>query len=126
MTNRKLRAGVLDSVVGGSDDRSTFQRARWAGFAGVEATLSARDLKGEGGDRLRALQRASASSGLAVASFVLDHHNLGGIADADPRVAAGAAEEVRLAIAWAAELGAGAILIPFFGHAELLTESDRV
>jgi sugar phosphate isomerase/epimerase len=126
MTNRKLRAGVLDSVVGGSDDRSTFQRARWAGFAGVEATLSARDLKGEGGDRLRALQRASASSGLAVASFVLDHHNLGGIADADPRVAAGAAEEVRLAIGWAAELGARTILVPFFGHAELLTESDRV
>ena len=126
MTNRKLRAGVLDSVVGGSDDRSTFHRARWAGFAGVEATLSARDLKGEGRDRLRTLERASASSGLAVSSFVLDHHNLGGIADADPRVAAGAAEEVRVAIAWAAELGAGAILVPFFGHAELLTESDRV
>src|SRR6476646_382830 len=127
MTNRSgHRFAVLDSVIGGSDDRRVFERARWAGFAGVEATITGRNLNGQDGDRLRSLQRASASSGLAVTSFVLDHHNLGGIADRDPRVAARAVEEVRLAIEWASELQATAILVPFFGPAELLTESDRL
>jgi sugar phosphate isomerase/epimerase len=124
MTNN--RAAVMDSAIGGSNDQEVFERARWAGFAGVEATLSAADLSGEGPDRLRSLERAAEATGLAVTSFVLDHHNLGGIADADPRVAADAVEQVRKAIRWAAQLSVEAILVPFFGRAELLTDSDRL
>jgi sugar phosphate isomerase/epimerase len=123
MTNNQV--AVMDSVIGGLDDQHVFERARWAGYGGVEATLSADDLKA-GRGRLGSLERAAETTGLVVTSLVLDHHNLGGIADANPRVAADAVEDVRQAIAWAAQLGATAILIPFFGHAELLTDSARL
>src|SRR5438067_1617165 len=70
-------------------------------------------------DKAAALRAARAATGLEIPTFVLDEHNFGGIAAADVHVAAAAAEDVRVAIAWAAELGVEAILIPFFVEAEI-------
>ena len=93
------------------------------GFTGVEIVPSQEQLRG--GARLECLQRARSATGLAVPSIALgEHSDLGGIADAEPAVAERAREDVASAIDWAAALGAGAILLPFFGRAELVDESD--
>jgi sugar phosphate isomerase/epimerase len=116
----------MDAVVRGADDEQTFARARRLGFAGVEVDLSRDEL--QSGDRSEILRRVKAGTGLAVLSIVLgEHSDRGGIADTDPVVAEQARDEVARAIHWAAELGAGAILIPFFGRAELndLSDVDR-
>jgi sugar phosphate isomerase/epimerase len=118
-----VKAGVTDAVVRASDDDETFARAKRLGFTGVEVDLSRDEL--HSGDRLETLRRASAASGLAVPSSVLgEHSDRGGIADTDPVVAGQARHDVVRAIDWAAELGAGAILIPSFGRAELNEEAD--
>jgi sugar phosphate isomerase/epimerase len=113
----------MDAVVRAADDEQTFARAKRLAFAGVEVDLSRDEL--HSGDRSETLRRAKAGSGLAVPSIVLgEHSDRGGIADADPVVAEQARDDVAQAIHWAAELGAGAILIPFFGRAELNEEAD--
>jgi sugar phosphate isomerase/epimerase len=116
-----MKVGVLDSVIGGRDDRDAFERARSVGCEGVEVMLLGRHLRGS--DKPAALREAQAATGLEIPAFVLDEHNFGGIASPDPGTAAAAAEDVRVAIAWAAELGAGAVLIPFFVEAELRDEA---
>jgi sugar phosphate isomerase/epimerase len=112
-----VKVGVLDSVIGGRDDRDAFERARSIGCEGVEVMLFGRHLRG--GDKPAAVREARAATGLEIPAFVLDEHNFGGIASPDPGTAAAAAEDVRVAIAWAAELGVGAVLIPFFVEAEI-------
>ncbi len=118
-----MKAGVMDPVLPGADDGQTFRLAKRLGFAGVEVVVSRADLHSP--DRLERLRHASADGGLAVPSLVLgEHSDLGGIADADPRVAERARADIERAVDWAAELGAGAILLPFFGRAELIDEAD--
>ena len=112
----------MHAVVRAADDAETFTRALHLGFAGIEVDLSRDDLSN---GRLDAIRSASEGSGLAVPGLVLgEHSDRGGIADADPVVAERARDDVVRAIDWAAELGAGAILIPFFGRAELNEEAD--
>jgi sugar phosphate isomerase/epimerase len=118
-----MKAGVMDAALRAADDEETFDRAKRLGFGGVEVDLSRDDLSS--GQRREALRRASTSSGLAVPSIVLgEHSDRGGISDSDPVVAGQARDDVAQAIDWAAELGAGAILVPFFGRAELDEEAD--
>ena len=117
-----MKAGVMDPVLPGADDGQTFRLAKRLGFAGVEVVVARADLRSP--DRLERLRRASADTGLAVPSLLGEHSDLGGIADADPRVAERAREDVERAVAWAADLGAGAILVPFFGRAELTDDAD--
>jgi sugar phosphate isomerase/epimerase len=113
----------MDAVVRAADDEEAFARAKRIGFAGVEVALSRDEL--QSGARLESLRRASAASGLAVPSIVLgEHSDLGGISDSDPVVAERARDDATQAIDWAAELGAGVILLPFFGRAELVEEAD--
>jgi sugar phosphate isomerase/epimerase len=113
-------AGVMTDVLPSAGDRQLFDRAKRLGFAGVEVIVSRSDL-----GRIDSVLEAQARTGLAVPSLVLgEHSDLGGIADADPAVAARAAEDVRRAIGWSARLGADALLIPFFGRAELRDEAD--
>jgi L-ribulose-5-phosphate 3-epimerase len=114
--------GVMDSVIGGADDAEVFARAHRAGADCVEITPSRAQL--QDGKRLPFVASAAAASGLPVSSLVLDHHNLGGVADADGIVARQAADDVRAAISWAAELDAGVILVPFFGGSALVTDDD--
>jgi sugar phosphate isomerase/epimerase len=117
-----MKAGVMDPVVPGSI-RETFRRAKRLGFAGVEVVASRDDLRSP--DRLESIREASAETGLSVPSLVLaEHSELGGVADGDPLVAEPAREDIERAVDWAAELGAGAILVPFFGRAELIDEAD--
>lgn len=119
-----LRVGVVDMVLrrDGDDDAAVLGRARQFGFAGVEVVLRRGDLES---GRLESLRQAKAATGIEVPSLVLGFHNQdGGIADADPVVARRAAGDVRAAIAWARELGADVVLVPFFLRAELLGEAD--
>jgi sugar phosphate isomerase/epimerase len=122
--DRRLRAGVVDTVLrhGDEGDGAVFERARQLGFAGVEVVLQRDDLRSR---RLENLRRAMETTGLEIPSLVLGVHNEdGGIADADPAVAARAADQTRTAIAWAAELGADVVLVPFFLRGELLGRAD--
>src|SRR5437764_600927 len=112
-----MQVGVLASVVGGRDELERFERARSVGCTGIEVMLLRRHLRDAGTPA--ALRAAQAATGLELPTFVLDEHNFGGIAASDGDVATAAAEEVRIAIAWAAELGVGAVLIPFFVEAEI-------
>jgi sugar phosphate isomerase/epimerase len=113
-------AGVVDAVIRAANDDERFRQAKRLGFAGVEVGLSR--VKPE---RLEGLRRAQREHRLAVPSLVLgEHSDRGGIADLDPRVAEHAREDVERALEWAAELGAEAILVPFFGRAELRDEAD--
>lgn len=118
-----MKAGVMDVVLGGERDAArTFALAQRLGFAGVEVTLRREDLRARG--RLGELREAARRSSLAVPSVVLDEHNEGGIASPDPSVAAAAADDVESAVEWAAELGAGVVLVPFFARAQLLHGAD--
>lgn len=102
-----------------------FERARRVGFAGVEVGLGADDLRPARPERLASLRGARDASGLAIPSLIVGLHNqLGGIADADPSVAARAADDVRVSIAWAIELGADLVLVPFFLRAALRAGDD--
>jgi len=116
-----VQIGILDSVVGGRDELDSFERARSIGCTGIEVMLLRKHFRRA--DKPVALRAAQASTGLEIPTFVLDEHNFGGIASPDASIAAAAAEEVRIAIAWAAELGVGAVLIPFFVDAELRDEA---
>ena len=120
-----MRAAVMDSVIGGSDDGEVFARAKRIGFSGVEITLRGDDLHESHSPRLDALRRACEASALEIHALVLgDHIRDGGLADASPDTAARTRDEVRAAIEWAHELGAGAILVPFFMRSELVSVAD--
>ena len=110
-----MRAALTDTAIAGSDD--VFEIADRLGFAGVELSVERAGLRSARSDRLRA---RCGSRSLEIHALVLGEHNHGGIADAEPTVAAAAAEDVRLAIGWAAELGADVVLIPFFMRGELV------
>ena len=112
--------GVMDAVIRAADDDERFRQAKQLGFAGVEVVLSRLEL-----ERLEALRRAQREHRLAVPSLVLgEHSDRGGVADIDPTVAERARGDVERALDWAAELDAEAILVPFFGRAELRDEAD--
>lgn len=118
-----MRAAVMDQVL--APYAEPFGAAARLGFAGVEIGLVREDLRSPGRERLAELRRRREASALEIPSLVLgEHSDGGGIADADPQVAEAAAEDVRQALAWAAELGAGAILVPFFGRGELVSDAD--
>jgi sugar phosphate isomerase/epimerase len=114
----------MNTVIGGADDADAFARAARSGFAGVEVELRRADLRSAGAERLRALAAARDASGLAVPSLVLGEHNFGGLGSSDETVAGAAAEDIRRAVDWAAELGADVILVPFFMQGELVEEVE--
>ena len=112
----------MDPVVGGGSDDQTFRLSKRLGFAGVEVVASREDLRSH---RLESLRRSRTETGLTVPSLVLgEHSEQGGIADREPPVAERAREDIEKAVGWAAELGAGAILVPFFGRAEVSDDAD--
>lgn len=110
-----MRAALMDAAVDRAGD--VFERASRLGFSGVELSLGRTELRAASIEPLRARAR---EHDLEIHALVLGEHNHGGVADADPSVAEAAKEDVRQAIGWAAELGAGVILLPFFMRAELI------
>jgi sugar phosphate isomerase/epimerase len=117
-----MKAAVLASVLGRDGDAAVFERAGALGFAGVEVELGRDDLRSR--ERLDTLRLAAERTSLEIPSLVLGDLNHGGLADADPHVAAAAAEQVEAAIGWAAELGVDVILVPFFARGELTSEAE--
>ena len=114
------RAAVMRDVLPSADEAQLFRRARRIGFEGVELIL-----RREHPERVAAARRAQAETGLAVPSLVLgEHSGRGGIADPDGAVAEAAVTDVHRALDWAGEVGADALLIPFFGRAELRDATD--
>ena len=110
----------MSDVLPSANEAQLFRRAKRIGFAGVELVLR-RDQP----ERIEAARRARVETGLAVPTLVLgEHSDLGGVADPDRAVADAAAADVRRALDWASELGADALLLPFFGRAELRGEAD--
>ena len=74
---------------------------------------------------MRALRRAKQLTGLEIHALVLGEHNEeGGLADENADVAGRARDDVVDALAWAHELGADVILVPFFMRSELGSEAD--
>jgi L-ribulose-5-phosphate 3-epimerase len=120
-----VKAAVMNAVIGGRDDAESFARAARIGFSGVEMAVGREDLGAGPARRLERLRRARRDSGLEIPALVLSEHpDVGGIADASPDAADRAQEDVRAAIAWAHELGAEVVLVPFFKHSELTTDAD--
>jgi sugar phosphate isomerase/epimerase len=118
-----MQVGVMNAVLEPSARGGVFETARRLTFDGVEIDVGREELGSH--DRLASLLRERAASGLDVPSLVLGElSDRGGIADADPGVAEAARFDVERAITWASELGAGAILVPFFGRGELHDEAD--
>jgi L-ribulose-5-phosphate 3-epimerase len=119
-----MRPGVMDEVIAARDDGEVFARAARIGFAGVEVALRRDELRAPGQERLRRLVQARDASGLELPSLVLGDLNGGGLGSPDPAVAEAAAEDIRRAVGWAAELGADIILVPFFLAGELVEDAD--
>jgi len=119
-----MKPGVMDQVIGGRDDLEVFARARRSGFAGVEVVLTRSELRAPGSPRLASLRAAAQDTSTPIPSLVLGEHNHGGLGDSDPQVADAAADDVTAAVAWAAELGADIILVPFFMRGELFTAAQ--
>jgi L-ribulose-5-phosphate 3-epimerase len=118
-----MQVGVMDPVLEPSARGRIFELARQLTFSGVELVVQRDELASR--DRLEHLLQEQTAAGLDVPSLVLaEHSDRGGIADADRIVAESAREDVKCAIGWASELRAGAILVPFFGRAELRGEAD--
>jgi sugar phosphate isomerase/epimerase len=110
----------MDTVLEAADPLAEAARL---GFEGVELTVSRAQLRSA--DRVASsLVRRTTSSRLHVHALVLGEHNAGGIASADPQTAGAAAEDVRLAVGLAVELGADVVLVPFFLRAVLQTDAD--
>jgi sugar phosphate isomerase/epimerase len=120
-----MRAAVMDAVIGGRDDAEVFARAQQIGCAGVEITAGRVDLRDSKETRLASLRRAKQTTGLEIHALVLGEHNeSGGLADKNADVSGAARDDVRGAIAWADQLGAQVILVPFFMRSELESEAD--
>ncbi|MCZ7646807.1 MAG: sugar phosphate isomerase/epimerase [Planctomycetota bacterium] len=72
-----------------------------------------------------ALRKRAENLGVAIPSICLGCLNAIPLAGPEAALQAHAAELLRAGIDWASELGAGAILVPFFGKAQLRDADDR-
>ncbi len=115
-----MRYGAMDHLLPAFDEIGQFALARELGFSGVEVGLTRAFLREPGAPRLGRLKAAQSQIGISIQSLGLGEHNNSGLGSADPQVAAAAYEDVLQAIAWAAELGASVILVPFFFGGDII------
>jgi sugar phosphate isomerase/epimerase len=109
-----MRYGAMDYLLPAADEVAQLRMARELGLSGVEVGLTRAALQEPGAPRLARLLAAARETGVAIPSLCLGEHNNGGLGSADPQVASAARADVLQAIAWAADLGAPVILVPFF------------
>jgi sugar phosphate isomerase/epimerase len=120
-----MKLGAVEYMTKRASDLATFRAAKRAGLKGVEPMITRSELFSPGQERLKALKEAQRKTGLAIPSMMLSEHNFErGVAMSDPAKVEAAYEDIRKAVDWAVELGAGVILVPFFGPAELSTKED--
>ena len=117
-----MKVAAIPSVLRGTQD--PFATAAMLGFEGIEIELAREQLRSSDTKQVERLRDAARSRSLEIHALVLGEHNHGGIASSDPNTAGRAAEEVELAVGWAAELGADVVLVPFFIEAELRGDDD--
>ena len=120
-----MKLGAVEYMTKRANDLATFRAAKRAGLKGIEPMVTRNELLSPGQERLKGLKEAQRKTGLAVTSLMLSEHNFErGVAMSDPAQVLAAYEDIRKAVDWAVELGAGVILVPFFGPAELSTKED--
>jgi len=124
-----MRLGVLNTVVGGEPREESFARAAKAGSEGVEIQYgNAKDARTLSRKKLAAeMRKLAESSGLEIPSlslgFLCKKPSLVGT----PEDVTKAQEQIATAISVAGEIGAGVVLVPFFGKntIEVATELNR-
>ena len=116
-----MKAAVMNTVLAVHDPVAEAGRL---GFAGVELDVTRAQLRSFDGAWLGHVRREATAASVAIHGLVLGEHNHGGIASADSVTAESAADDVKLAIGLAAELGAGVFHVPFFMDAQLHSDAD--
>lgn len=120
-----MKLGAVEYMTKRANDLATFRAAKRVGLRGIEPMITRDELFSPGQERLKSLKEAQQKTGLAIPSMMLSEHNSErGVAMSDPAKVEAAYEDIRKAVDWAVELGAGVILVPFFGPAELTTKAD--
>ena len=114
-----MKYGTLQGVLG-EPLSNVFEVAARMGFAGVELDWNARDQAFD----VAAIRERAVRAGVQVCSVAAHFLNDGNIANADVAHAAG--DAVREGIALCAALGAGVLLVPFFGPAEITDTSEAL
>lgn len=119
-----MKLGAVDNILRCNSEMATFMLAKRLGLEGLEVSLSREQIRDPKRQRLERLRDAKMESGLEIPSLMLGYLNNGGLASADPSLVDAAKQDIRIAIDWADELGAGIILVPFFFGGDILTEDD--
>lgn len=113
--------GVLQNVLG-EPLETVFATARELGFDGVEVDWNAPEDILEGGplapEKRAAIKTSAQESGVVIHSVAAHFHNQAGIASIDPEIRDRAIHLLREGLYMARDLGATALLVPFFGPGE--------
>ena len=113
-----MKIGAVQHVFSNADtDLARFEKGKAAGLAGVEPDLSVDDLADPTEARLASIKAARDATGLEIPALCIGAHNGEGFIFAtwrgdEPMM------EIRKAVRWCHELGAEALLVPFFAFNE--------
>lgn len=116
-----FKFGVMQNVLG-EPLETVFAAAREDGFDGVELDWNSADQMLEGGslapENRAAILAAAHEAGVEIHAVCAHFHNSGGLASADEEVYKRALETIRDGLYASRQLGASALLVPFFGTGE--------
>ena len=122
-----MKFGTLQGVLG-ADLPEVFALAKQLGFDGVE--LDWREIEQIHGGTLSPEDRprwlaAAQENGVPISGVAAHFLNAGGIASADEKVQQRALWEIREGLQLCRDLEAEALLVPFFGAAEMQSDDDK-
>jgi len=117
--------GVMQNILGTGPLEAADTGAE-LGYDGLEVTVREHDAPLLTDADVRAeLRERAAAGGIELPSFCLGVLNGGNVSNEDAATRDQARETIEAGIHAAADLGAGAVLCPFFGDAEMETAADR-
>jgi sugar phosphate isomerase/epimerase len=123
-----MKFGTLQGVLG-EPLPEVFAVARELGFDGVELDWRNPAEAQEGGalgpENRAAIVKAAQTAGVEIPSVAAHFLNGGGIASANPETRQAGLDALRTGIQLCRDLGAKALLVPFFGDAEMETAEDK-